>query len=71
MLAPIDTLLALETGFRYEFSDKQFLRFALLGPMPTIRYAHPFGSYQMEITAATLGEQNVLQIDIRRPFGKK
>ena len=71
MLTPFDTLLAIETGFRYEFSENHFFRFALLGPMGTLRYARPIGPVQIEITGSTLGDQHLLQIDFRHTFGKK
>ncbi|MAA79865.1 MAG: hypothetical protein CL916_11460 [Deltaproteobacteria bacterium] len=73
MLSTFDTLVAFESGFRYEFSEQHFFRFALLGPMPTLRYGIPFGkgNYRIDITGATLGTQNLLQFDVVRILGQK
>lgn len=73
LLSPFDTLIAFESGFRYEFSEEHFFRFALLGPMPTLRYGLPIGkgNYRLDITGATLGTQHMLQIDVVRLLGKK
>jgi len=73
MLSTFDTLIAFESGFRYEFSEEHFFRFALLGPMPTLRYGLPIGegNYRIDITGATLGTQHLFQLDVVRLLGKK
>lgn len=61
-----DTVLAIETGLRYEFKEGHFCRLGLLGPLPSFRYAVPTKMGMIELTGATLGTQHLLQLDIRR-----
>ena len=62
----LDTVLALETGLRYEFKEGHFCRLGLLGPLPSFRYAVPTAFGTVELTGATLGTQHLLQLDVRR-----
>ena len=61
-----DTVLAIETGLRYEFKEGHFCRLGLLGPLPSFRYAVPTKLGMIELTGATLGTQHLLQLDVRR-----
>ena len=62
----LDTVLAIETGLRYEFKEGHFCRLGLLGPLPSFRYTVPTKVGTVELTGATLGTQHLLQVDVRR-----
>ena len=63
-LSVFDTVVALESGIRYQIKEDHFFRMGFLGPMPTLQYALPFGTYRLDITGATLGDQHLLHVDV-------
>ena len=63
-LSVFDTVIALESGIRYQIKEDHFFRMGFLGPMPTLQYALPLGSYRVDITGSTLGDQHIFHVDV-------
>lgn len=63
-LSVFDTVLAFESGIRYQIKDNHFFRMGFLGPMPTLQYTIPFDHFRLAITGSTLGDQHLLHADV-------
>ena len=63
-LSVFDTVIALESGIRYQIKEDHFFRMGFLGPMPTLQYALPIGTYRVDITGSTLGDQHIFHVDL-------